>query len=261
MFASRFGTPMRIRTRKRLMTVLVILFFAQTWLVYLDPKGRASPALSAEAALGRQIWHDRNCQSCHQLYGFGGFLGPDLTNATERLSSARFDAVLTVGAGQMPAFHLDAAERVAVGKFLAEVGTTGRGQLPPKQSFDTVAALDAAIERAEAGDPNPAIAVGRDVVVAQNCLECHLPNPLSAKEATDLTTLITKLGRTGVSGIVGAGIPAKGMPAFNLAPSDREGLLVFLEWLAANGDVVRETFRDATPAKDTPAGLPWFEYE
>ena len=71
---------MSIRARQGLMLALVCAFVAQTWLVYADPAGKRTP-LSPLAARGRALWHRRNCQSCHQIYGFGGFLGPDLTNA------------------------------------------------------------------------------------------------------------------------------------------------------------------------------------
>ena len=66
---------MNVRARKRSMIGLVLIFFVQTWFVYTDPAGRRTPALSREATLGQKVWHDHNCQSCHQLYGFGGFLG------------------------------------------------------------------------------------------------------------------------------------------------------------------------------------------
>ena len=90
---------MNTGTRKILLVSLVLVFFVQTWFVYSDEAGRATPALSAEAARGRELWHEHNCQSCHQIHGFGGFLGPDLTNATLRLTDARLEAVLTGGAG------------------------------------------------------------------------------------------------------------------------------------------------------------------
>lgn len=28
---------------------------------------------------GKQIYHQFNCQSCHQIFGLGGYLGPELT--------------------------------------------------------------------------------------------------------------------------------------------------------------------------------------
>jgi nitric oxide reductase subunit C len=241
------------------MITLVLIFFLQTWLVYSDPTGRATPPLSPEAALGQRVWHDHNCQSCHQIYGFGGFLGPDLTNAHERLSEARLNSILTVGAGQMPAFELDVEERQGIAAFLAEVHRTGRGQLPPQRSFDPAAALARAV--ANDADLDPDAARGQMVMLEQKCLSCHLPNPVSEKKATDLTTLIAKLGPAGVEGMLAAGIPAKGMPSFALDPADRRALIAFLKWLGANQQAVQRTFEEAAPKKGAATGLPWFEYE
>ena len=253
---------MRTSSRRLLMFSLVLAFCVQTWMVYADPAGRVTP-LSAEAARGREIWHIENCQSCHQLYGFGGFLGPDLTNAAERLTAARLEAILTVGAGQMPAFELGADERDAIAAFLTEVHATGVGQLQPLRSFDAPETLVRAVDAATAGGAalEGAEARGRDVLLAQKCLGCHLPNPVSEKEAADLTGLVGRLGTGGVSGILSTGIPAKGMPRFDLAPEEHDALLSFLAWLSRNAETVRTVFADAAPQRDEARGLPWFEYE
>jgi len=245
--------------RRRLFACLVLAFFAQTWLVYTDSEGRAAPALSSEAARGREIWLARNCQSCHQIYGFGGFLGPDLTNATEWLTQARVDTVLTEGAGQMPAFGLDAGERAAIVQFLDELSAGGRGQLPPRRSFDAEAVLVLATESAE--PLGAGASRGRDVAVREKCIGCHLPNPMATKRATNLTTLVSKLGRGGVAAIVSSGIPAKGMPRFELDAAEQDDLITFLEWLAGNAEAVERTFLEAAPKNDESSGLPWFEYE
>ena len=47
-----------------------------------------TPPLDDLARAGRALWHDHNCQTCHQIYGFGGFLGPDVTNGAQRLGDA-----------------------------------------------------------------------------------------------------------------------------------------------------------------------------
>ncbi len=255
---------MSIGARQVLLLALVGVFFLQGWFVYSDPAGRASPPLSEQAAAGRDVWLRNNCQSCHQIYGFGGFLGPDLTNATERLTAARVDTVLTVGAGQMPAFHLNGTDRRAIEAFLAEVHATGRGQLPPIQGFDPAAVLAEAVAGAveQGAIMTSTQAHGRDVLFAQKCIGCHLPNPVAEHKGTDLTHLITKLGREGVTAMLAAGIPTKGMPRFDLAEQDRSDLLDFLMWLGAHAETIHASFRDAAPEeKGSLKGLPWFEYE
>ena len=94
---------MPVPARKLLIFCLVAIFAVQTWLVYSDPAGKDA-TLSPLASAGQTVWRENNCQSCHQLFGFGGFLGPDLTNAIGALSTERLDSVLTIGSGQMPAF-------------------------------------------------------------------------------------------------------------------------------------------------------------
>ena len=245
------------------MLVLVAAFGFQTWLVYADPTGRTA-RLSSEAVRGRALWHEHNCQSCHQIYGYGGFLGPDLTNAATHLTDARLSSILTEGAGVMPAFHLDRDERAAIARFLAEVDTTGIGQLPPRVSFDAEEELQSVVDAATATS-GPLSAVesrGQEVFLEQKCIGCHLPNPVATKKATDLTTMVGKLGRDGVKGIVRVGIPAQGMPTFSgLSDEDLDALTAFLAWLGRNGEVVRGRFAaSAEDARKANTGLPWFEY-
>jgi nitric oxide reductase subunit C len=58
---------------------LVIAYILYTSFVYTE--GTITENLiSDEAAEGRQIFRDKNCIACHQLYGLGGYMGPDLTN-------------------------------------------------------------------------------------------------------------------------------------------------------------------------------------
>ena len=82
--------------KKSLVAFLVVCFIVQTTLVYSD---RREQPLSEAALRGRGLYHDEACQVCHQMYGQGGFLGPDLTNAGSRVDASRlFRGVLLVGA-------------------------------------------------------------------------------------------------------------------------------------------------------------------
>ncbi len=253
---------MSVSLRKSFFIALVVVFFVQTWMVYTDSAGRMMPALSDMGAKGRELWHENNCQSCHQLYGFGGFLGPDLTNAAGHLAQSRIDSILTVGAAQMPAYQLDEGERGALMAFLAEVGSTGIGQLGPAPESKSGDVLGEAITAAlQGGAPELSAAElrGMDIVIEQACLSCHLPNPLAAKAGTCLTTLTPKLGGAGVEAIVTAGILAKGMPRFALESTHCADLVAFLTWLSDNAEPVRQAFAGVTPPKAT-GSLPWFEY-
>ncbi len=68
-------------------------------------------ALSDRARQGFGLWRDQNCHVCHQLYGFGGYLGPDLTHVSQRVDLDTFTQILREGTGPMPPIPLDDDER------------------------------------------------------------------------------------------------------------------------------------------------------
>lgn len=124
---------MRAEHKKLLMIALVGCFFAQGALVYTD-RTPTRPA-SSNAATGKRVWQANNCQACHQIYGMGGFLGPDLTNAYSRVPRQRIDVMVKFGFGQMPKFQISDEELNSLVEFLAYVDTTGKGQLRPTKKL------------------------------------------------------------------------------------------------------------------------------
>ena len=60
---------------------LSALFLAYSYSIYIQPlsEKEAIGFNKQKAADGRLIWQKYNCQSCHQLFGLGGYLGPDLS--------------------------------------------------------------------------------------------------------------------------------------------------------------------------------------
>ena len=65
---------------KHIYVTLCTLFLVYSFSIYLQPYFKGSVADKTDIAAGRIVWQKNNCQSCHQLYGLGGYLGPDLTN-------------------------------------------------------------------------------------------------------------------------------------------------------------------------------------
>ncbi len=103
---------------------LTIAFLAYSFLLYTaDTKEvvHASPL----AREGKMIWQEKNCQACHQFYGLGGHLGPDLTNISAKFPEATIRAFLTSGTNIMPDFHLTDHEKDALVAFLKYTNTTG----------------------------------------------------------------------------------------------------------------------------------------
>lgn len=82
-----------------------------------------------QAAEGRLIWQKYNCQSCHQLYGLGGYLGPDLTNEYSKFSGNHevLKAFFRGGFKQMPDYNLSNREAELLIEFLKDTDASGNG--------------------------------------------------------------------------------------------------------------------------------------
>lgn len=109
---------------------LVLLFLAYSVAIYTSESTKTiDQDASREMAQGRLVWQKYNCQSCHQLYGLGGYLGPDLTNfAAHPAKDKRFlQTMLLSNIKQMPVFKLDSNELHRLYTFLTRVNQTGNG--------------------------------------------------------------------------------------------------------------------------------------
>ena len=51
---------------------------------------------------GAAVYQQYNCVACHQFYGLGGYMGPDLTNVISNRGAAYARAFITAGTGTMP---------------------------------------------------------------------------------------------------------------------------------------------------------------
>ncbi len=239
------------------MAFLVSAFALQTFLVYSDDTGRDLPPLSEKALEGRAVWLSNNCQACHQFYGFGGFLGPDLTNASSRLDRARLDEVLTSGVAQMPAFHLSDTEISAIEAYLREMNGTGIGQA--RAPLPDLAAFRGAIRDAVDGGTMPTEeSKGGEGFLSGACTGCHAalaPRRIGAYLAPDLSSVVNDLSDAEILTVLEVGRPALGMPPTGFSASQRGEMLAFLRWLAAN----RTQLRERTRGRD-PEGIPWWEF-
>lgn len=81
---------------------------------------------------GQEIWQEKNCQSCHQLYGLGGYMGPDLTNiASDSGKGAEYMyTFMKYGTGRMPNYHLTDDEINDLITFLSWVNKSGVSHVP-----------------------------------------------------------------------------------------------------------------------------------
>ena len=113
------------------MLILSILFAVYSGAVYRFSDmsgGKALPSVQAEA--GRKLWQENNCQSCHQIYGLGGYAGPDLTNAASVKGADYMHSFISSGTDRMPNFHLTPPEVDQLVAFLSWVDRSGSSRVP-----------------------------------------------------------------------------------------------------------------------------------
>lgn len=109
------------------MGILVSLFLVYNLTLYTPTGTNKGPTLSTAALNGAKLYQDNNCTACHQFYGLGGFLGPDLTNAMSTGDDAqqRVRAFINLGYKSMPKFNFTEEELNDLVQFLTEVDRTG----------------------------------------------------------------------------------------------------------------------------------------
>lgn len=61
-------------------------------------------ASTPQVAQGAQLFHDKGCEYCHAVAGYGGHRGPDLTGVADRLAPEQITLRILNGAYNMPAF-------------------------------------------------------------------------------------------------------------------------------------------------------------
>ncbi len=74
---------------------------------------------------GRDIWQKQNCQTCHQLYGLGGYMGPDLTNIISLKGEKSAVIFIKYGTGKMPNLQLSDTEVQHLIAYLSWVDKSG----------------------------------------------------------------------------------------------------------------------------------------
>ncbi len=116
-------------SKQIILVTLVVAFAVYSALVYTaQPNLTQERPLSVSAAHGQRLYQEYNCVACHQFYGLGGYMGPDLTNVISRKGDAYARAFISSGSLRMPNFDLNEAEVGSLVDFLEFVD--GSGQYP-----------------------------------------------------------------------------------------------------------------------------------
>ena len=118
-----------VRQRRTVCFVLIGLFILQTGLTYTVSTEAPIPAaeLNASAQRGESLYREFNCTACHQFYGLGGYMGPDLTNVTitKGKGPEYARAFIIHGSGRMPALGVSKEQADDLVAFLEAVAATG----------------------------------------------------------------------------------------------------------------------------------------
>ncbi len=104
--------------------ILSIGFVCYTGYIYSALPNQKG-TLSVEADEGKSLWQKHNCTACHQVYGLGGYLGPDLTNVFSEKGEGNIRAFLKIGNPTMPAYDLSEGETRSLLAYLKHIDETG----------------------------------------------------------------------------------------------------------------------------------------
>jgi nitric oxide reductase subunit C len=119
------------RTKRLIFFSLVIVFSIYSILVYTSSTdySQGQEFYTKDAASGKLVFQKYNCISCHQIYGLGGYMGPDLSQVmvAEGKGEAYVNAFLTAGTDKMPRFDLEDQEKADLIAYLRYVGKATQG--------------------------------------------------------------------------------------------------------------------------------------
>lgn len=109
------------------MVVLILMFAIYNVIIYSGFDKYEPITLTEEALVGQKLWQNNNCWSCHQMYGLGGYLGPDLTNiiSANGKGASYVKAFLNSGVKSMPKFNFSEIEKNAIVAYLKGMDSTG----------------------------------------------------------------------------------------------------------------------------------------
>lgn len=112
--------------------------------VYMSTENvdRGSEFMSEDVRSGKHLFQKYNCISCHQIFGLGGYMGPDLTNCISSDGGPqRADIWLRNGSIKMPNFNLSDQEVNDLIAFLTYIDKTGTS--PPKEfEINSIGTID-----------------------------------------------------------------------------------------------------------------------
>lgn len=122
--ADRFRGP-AIKNRAIFATLCVSFVFYSAYVYTMGTEAPQIAPMSDRARHGQALFQEKNCIACHQFYGLGGYMGPDLTNVISNRGAAYARAFIVAGTARMPNFGLADHEVDALVAYLEFVDSTG----------------------------------------------------------------------------------------------------------------------------------------
>jgi len=115
----------------RIIVLLGCGYIIMVLLVTLLPSRSAKiESTSPTVAAGAEVWRSANCTACHSIYGLGGHIGSDLTNAISRLGKDGVTGMIYAGGPRMPRFEFSQEETANLVAWLSYIDETGGYPLP-----------------------------------------------------------------------------------------------------------------------------------
>jgi len=108
--------------------ILFTGFMIYTIVVYTIGTTGPLVIMNEKAKNGKLLFQKYNCTSCHQLYGLGGYLGPELTTTMSQNGKGKDYAIAFIKSGsqRMPDFHLSETEQNDLVEYLTYVDATAQ---------------------------------------------------------------------------------------------------------------------------------------
>lgn len=120
-------------SRHGAVALLCALFLIYSVIVYsYGTEVQTGVPYSAAAARGHDLFQANNCIACHQFYGLGGYMGPDLTNVISHPDKGPdyVRGFIQFGTDKMPNFNFSDTQIDDFVAFLTFVDAAG--PYPPK---------------------------------------------------------------------------------------------------------------------------------
>jgi nitric oxide reductase subunit C len=120
---------MRLNTKRFISAILISSFFIYSVIIYTTGTSidKGEKFRTDKSKRGKLLFQKKNCIACHQIYGLGGFMGPDLTNVISATGKgpAYVRLFLQNGTERMPNYHLSQDEQDELVAFLVYTDKTG----------------------------------------------------------------------------------------------------------------------------------------